>query len=39
MKLDAFPRVERYLHNLRQRKSYRAISPRSKVADASSGGG
>jgi glutathione S-transferase len=38
MKLDLFPRVERYLHNLRQRKSYRAISPRSKVADASSGG-
>ena len=39
MKLDVFPRVERYLHNLRQRKSYRAISPRTKVADASSGGG
>ena len=39
MKLEVFPRVERYLHNLRQRKSYRAISPRTKVADASSGGG
>ena len=39
MKLDVFPRVERYLHNLRQCKSYRAISPRTKVADASSGGG
>lgn len=39
MKLDVFPRVERYLDNLRHRKSYRAISPRSKVADASSGGG
>ena len=39
MKLDVFPRVERYLHNLRQRKSYRAISPRTKVADGLSGGG
>src|SRR5215469_9262310 len=39
MKLDVFPRVERYLHNLRQRRSYRVISPRTKVADALSGGG
>lgn len=34
MKLDAFPRVERYLNKLRGRKSYRAISPRTKVAEA-----
>lgn len=39
MRLDGFPRVERYLQNLRKRKSYRAISPHTKVADASSGGG
>jgi len=39
LKLDGFPRVERYLHNLRQRKSYRAISPLTKVADAASCGG
>lgn len=39
MKLDGFPQVERYLHNLRKRKSYRAISPRTKVAEASSSGG
>jgi glutathione S-transferase len=36
MKLDAFPRVEAYLRRLRERPSYRAISPRTKVADASS---
>jgi glutathione S-transferase len=34
--LGAFPRVERYLRLLRERKSYAAISPRTKVADASS---
>jgi glutathione S-transferase len=34
--LDKFPRVERYLNLLRQRPSYRAISPRTKVADGSS---
>jgi glutathione S-transferase len=39
MKLDGFPRVERYLQNLRKRKSYRAISPHTKVADASSSKG
>jgi hypothetical protein len=33
--LDQFPRVERYLKLLRERPSYRAISPRTKVADAS----
>jgi glutathione S-transferase len=33
--LDKFPRVENYLHALRQRPSYRSISPRTKVADAS----
>jgi len=33
--LDQFPRVERYLKLLRERSSYRAISPRTKVADAS----
>jgi glutathione S-transferase len=38
MKLDAFPRVARYLDALRGRKSYRAISPKTKVADASAGG-
>jgi glutathione S-transferase len=37
-KLDAFPRVEAYLKRLRERSSYRAISPRTKVADASSRG-
>ena len=36
MKLDAFPKVEVYLKQLRQRPSYRAISPHTKVADASS---
>lgn len=36
MKLDAFPRVESYLKRLRERPSYRAISPRTKVTDASS---
>ncbi len=34
--LSAFPGVERYLKRLRERKSYRAISPRTKVAEASS---
>jgi len=38
MPLDAFPRVERYLENLRARRSYRAISPRTEVAQASSSG-
>jgi glutathione S-transferase len=35
MKIDAFPRFESYLNRLRARPSYRAISPRTKVADAS----
>jgi glutathione S-transferase len=34
MPSDKFPRVERYLDLLRTRPSYRAISPRTKVADA-----
>jgi len=38
MKLDEFPHVARYLDNLRKRKSYRALSPRTKVADAATGG-
>ena len=33
---DFVPHVEKYLSALRQRPSYRAISPRTKVADASS---
>jgi glutathione S-transferase len=33
--LDKFPRVEKYLNILRERPSYRAISPRTKVAEAS----
>ena len=36
MPLDKFPQVERYLKLLRERPSYRAISPRTKVADSSS---
>ena len=36
MKLDAFPKVDAYLKRLRERPSYRAISPHTKVADASS---
>jgi glutathione S-transferase len=36
MKLDASPKVDAYLKRLRERPSYRAISPRTKVADASS---
>jgi len=36
MKLDALPKVDAYLKRLRERPSYRAISPRTKVADASS---
>ena len=34
--LDRFPRVDNYLARLRTRPSYHAISPRTKVADASS---
>ena len=34
--LDRFPRIEKYLAILRERRSYRAISPRTKVAAASS---
>jgi hypothetical protein len=34
--LEQFPRVEKYLAGLRERPSYRAISPRTKVAEASS---
>lgn len=34
--LAEFPSLERYLKLLRQRKSYRAISPRTKVAEAAS---
>jgi glutathione S-transferase len=34
MPSDQFPRVERYLAHLRERPSYRAISPKTKVADA-----
>lgn len=34
--LESFPRVQRYLDFLRRRASYRAISPRTKVAEASS---
>jgi glutathione S-transferase len=33
--LDAFPKVDAYLKRLRERPSYRAISPGTKVADAS----
>lgn len=36
MNLDAFPLVDAYLKRLRGRPSYRAISPRTKVAEASS---
>ncbi len=36
MALDNLPRVRAYLQRLRQRPSYRAISPRTKVAEASS---
>ena len=32
--LDKFPRVEQYLNRLRERPSYRAISAKTKVADA-----
>ncbi|MGH8012844.1 MAG: glutathione S-transferase family protein [Candidatus Binataceae bacterium] len=34
-RLEDFPRLERYLAVLRQRPSYRAISPHTKVADSS----
>lgn len=37
--LDSFPRVKRYLDFIRQRASYRVISPRTKVAEASSSKG
>ncbi|MDO8430861.1 MAG: glutathione S-transferase family protein [Candidatus Binatus sp.] len=36
--LDAFPKVDAYLKRLRERPSYRTISPRTKVADAATGG-
>ncbi|MGH7880805.1 MAG: glutathione S-transferase family protein, partial [Candidatus Binataceae bacterium] len=36
MALDEFPHVAQYLERLRIRPSYRAISPATKVADASS---
>jgi len=36
MKLDATPKVDAYLKRLRERPSYRAISPRTTVAEASS---
>jgi GST-like protein len=36
MPLDKFPQVERYLNTLRERPSYRAISAKTKVAEASS---
>ncbi len=32
----AFPKVQAYLKRLRERPSYRAISPRTKVAEATS---
>ena len=35
MNLDEFPRVKDYLARLRERPSYRAISPRTRVEDAS----
>lgn len=35
MSVADFPRVERYLSRLRERPSYRAISPSTKVVDAS----
>jgi glutathione S-transferase len=35
MTLDAFPRTQEYLARLRQRVSYRAINPSTKVAEAS----
>jgi len=38
MKLDAFPKVAEYLARLRQRPSYRAISPHTKVAEAAERG-
>ncbi len=37
--LENFPRVKRYLDFLRRRGTYRAISPRTKVAEASSSKG
>jgi glutathione S-transferase len=39
MALDTFPRVKRYLDFLRQRASYRAISPHTKVSESSSSKG
>jgi glutathione S-transferase len=38
MNLDSFPKVRAYLDRLRQRPSYRSISPKTKVADASGRG-
>jgi glutathione S-transferase len=37
MELSDFPRVDKYLAGLRERPSYRAISPSTKVADAAGG--
>ncbi|WP_324096955.1 hypothetical protein [Candidatus Binatus sp.] len=36
MKLDAFSKVDAYLERVRERPSCREISPRTRVADASS---
>jgi glutathione S-transferase len=36
--LGDFPQVEKYIARLRERKSYRAISPSTKVADAAAAG-
>jgi hypothetical protein len=36
MPLERFPRVDNYFRRLRERPSYRAISARTKVAEASS---
>jgi glutathione S-transferase len=36
MPLDQFPRLKAYLERLRVRPSYRAISPRTRMADAAS---
>ena len=34
--LAEFPRLDRYLNALREHRSYRAISPRTKAAEAAS---
>jgi glutathione S-transferase len=39
MALDGFPRTEEYLVRLRERPSYRAINPSTKVAESSASGG